>query len=261
MLDPVRVERRGPIVEVTLDRPPVNAIDAATSRAIGDAFMAFRDDPSLLVAILTAAGKLFSAGWDLKAAALGDEGEGADYGPGGFAGLTRLFDLDKPVIAAVNGHAIAGGFELTLAADLMVAAEHAEFWLPETTVGVVPDAGGVQRLPRILPRRIAMEMLLTGRRMSAVEAKHHGLVNAVVPAGEVLPTARKLAEAIVKGAPLCVRAITEVVRGTEDMSVEQAFRALDRREFPIHAAAFRSEDRKEGPRAFVEKRAPVWSGR
>ncbi len=148
--------------------------------------------------------RLFSAGWDLKAAA-GGASEEDDFGPGGFAGLTELFDLDKPVIAAVNGLAIGGGFELALACDLVVAAEHATFALPETAVGVAADAGGLQRLPRQLPYRIALELLLTGRRMPATEAKHYGLINAVVPAAALMAEARRYAALIAEGAPLSVR--------------------------------------------------------
>ncbi len=166
---PVRIERQGAVWEITLDRPKANAIDAATSRALGQAFMAYRDDPAARVAILTGGGeRFFSAGWDLKdAATSGAEG---DYGPGGFAGLTELFDLEKPVIAAINGLAVGGGFELALACDMIVAAEGVEMFLPEATIGVVPDAGGVLRLPRPLPHAIAMEIMPTGKRLPTPEA-------------------------------------------------------------------------------------------
>lgn len=250
------------VLEVVLDRPKANAIDAETSRELGRMFVEFRDDPGLRVAILTGAGdRIFSAGWDLKAAAEGSLSEDSDYGPGGFAGLTELFDLDKPVIAAVNGLAIGGGFELAIACDLVVAADHAAFALPETKLGVAADAGGLQRLPRQLPYRIALELLLLGRRMPAAEALHHGLINAVVPADQVMATARAWARTIAEGAPLSVRAVKEVVREAETMSVAEAFRAVRERRFPTHAAMLRSEDHVEGPRAFAEKRAPVWKGR
>ena len=262
MTGPVHVSRTDGVLEVVLDRPNANAIDAATSRQMGDVFVDFRDDPALRVAIVTGAGdRIFSAGWDLKAAAAGDLTEESDYGPGGFAGLTELFDLDKPVIAAVNGLAIGGGFELAMACDLIVAAEHAAFALPETQVGVAADAGGLQRLPRQLPYRIALELLLLGRRMPAPEALHHGLINAVVPANQVMGQARTWARMIVDGAPLSVRAIKEVLRGSENMSVAEAFQAIRERRFPTHAAMLRSEDHLEGPRAFAEKRKPVWKDR
>ncbi len=147
MSDPVRVRRRGHVLEVTLDRPPANAIDAATSIRMGEAFSDFRDDDELRVAILASTGdRIFSAGWDLKAAVEGEH-ERMDYGEGGFGGITELWDLTKPVIAAVNGLAVGGGCEIMLAADLIVASEGAEFWFPETRLGNVPDAGGLQRLP------------------------------------------------------------------------------------------------------------------
>ena len=262
MSDPISVSQSDGILEVVIDRPKANAIDAVTSRRMGEVFAAFRDDPDLHVAIVTGAGdRIFSAGWDLKAAVEKGESEDTDQGVGGFAGLTEMFDLYKPVIAAVNGLAIGGGFELVLACDLVVAAEHAEFALPETAVGVVADTGGVQRLPRRIPYHIAMELLLTGRRMSATEAVHHGLVNAVTPKNRAMDRARELARVIAAGAPLSVRATKELVRGTEMMSIEEAMRAIHARAFPIYAAMLKSEDRAEGPRAFAEKRKPVWKGR
>jgi len=253
----VRSERRGAVTEITLDRPKANAIDAATSRALGLAFAAFRDDGLARVAIVTGAGdRFFSAGWDLKAAAAGDD---TDYGVGGFAGLTEMFDLDKPVIAAVNGLAVGGGFELALACDLIVAAETAEFFLPEATLGIVPDAGGVLRLPRRLPRAIAIEMLLTGRRMGAAEALRLGLVNRVVPAAALLDGARELAAVVTASAPLAVTAIKAVVAVTEQLPVPEAYAAM--RRLPAYRRALASEDMREGPRAFAEKRAPTWRGR
>ncbi len=253
----VRSERRGAVTEITLDRPKANAMDAATSRALGLAFAAFRDDGQARVAIVTGAGdRFFSAGWDLKAAAAGDD---TDYGVGGFAGLTEMFDLDKPVIAAVNGLAVGGGFELALACDLIVAAETAAFFLPEATLGIVPDAGGVLRLPRRLPRAIAMEMLLTGRRMDAAEAHRYGLVNRVVPAGAAMANARELAAIVVASAPLAVTAIKAVVAATEQLPVPEAYAAM--RRLPAYRRALASEDMREGPRAFAEKRAPTWRGR
>jgi crotonobetainyl-CoA hydratase len=162
----VRTEVRGGVLEVVLDRPKANAIDRATGIELHEAFVRLRDDDDLRVAILTGAGeRFFSAGWDLKAAAAGEEDTSTDFGPGGFAGLTEMFELDKPVVAAVNGLAAGGGFELVLACDLIVAADHAELFLPELSLGIVPDAGGAQRLPRRLPWFLAMELLLTSRRL------------------------------------------------------------------------------------------------
>src|ERR1700728_821406 len=199
---------------VTLDKPKANAVDVATSRALYAAFNRLRRDPALRVGILTGAGeRFFCAGWDLKAAAAG-EGVDADHGPGGFAGLTEFVDIGKPVIAAVNGLAFGGGFELVLAADLVVAAQHAEM-----TLGVVPDAGGLLRLPARLPRPIAVELLLTGRRLTAAEAARWGLVNRVVPAGQVMTAARELAGGICAAAPLSAAAALVILRETEGTAV------------------------------------------
>lgn len=261
MTEPVVVDRRGEVLEVTLDRPKANAIDAATSRKLAEVLLSFRDDPDLCVAIVTGAGdRFFSAGWDLKAAA-GGEAADADHGPGGFAGLTELFDLDKPVIAAVNGLAVGGGFELALACDLIIAAEHAKFFLPEVNLGMIPDAGGVFRLPRRLPRSIATEMLLSGRRLGAGEAARWGLVNAVVPKGEPMSAARELARTIAGAAPLAVAAVKEVLRATEHLGIEEAYSVLRSDQVPAYRRLLASEDIQEGPRAFAENRQPVWRGK
>jgi len=261
MTESLKVTTRGPVLEVVLDRPKANAIDAQTSIAMGEAFIAFRDDPDLRVAIITGGGeRFFSAGWDLKAAAEG-EAVDADFGPGGFAGVTELFDLDKPVIAAVNGYAAGGGFELALACDLIVAADHAAFFLPEATLGIIPDSGGVLRLPRRLPRALALEMLFTGRRMDADEAQSWGLVNAVVPGDELMERSRELAEQVAASAPLALRAIKEVVGATETLPIEEAYRVMRSGELPVYKQMLSSEDAEEGPRAFAEKRTPQWQGR
>ncbi len=260
MSEVLKIERNGAILEITLDRPKANAIDATTSRLMGETFCRFRDDPALRVAIITGGGeRFFSAGWDLKAASEG-EASNADFGPGGFAGLTRLFDLDKPVIAAVNGLAFGGGFELALACDLMVLAETAELSLPEAFVGLIPDSGTV-RLPRRLPRAIALEMLYTGRRMGAAEAARWGLANAVVPRTEVMAKAREIAAAIVKAAPLSIATIKELVRKSEALDAEASFGLLDSGAIANYGVLLASEDAEEGPRAFAEKRDPVWKGR
>ncbi len=257
----VRTAVEGQTLVVTIDRPRANAIDVTASRALYAAFDRLRRDPRLRVAILTAAGeKFFCAGWDLKAAAAG-EGIDADHGPGGFAGLTEFFDIGKPVIAAVNGLAFGGGLELVLAADLVVAAEHAEFALPEVTLGIVPDAGGLLRLPARIPRPIAVEILLTGRRFSAAEAAGWRLVNRVVPAAELMTAAGELADAICAAAPLAVAAVLEILRETEGTGTAAGYAIQRGDAMPAYRAMLGSQDAQEGARAFAERRAPQWQGR
>ncbi len=255
----VRTDIANGVLTITLDRPKANAINVATSRALYAAFKLLQDDPALRVAILTGSGRFFSAGWDLGAATEG-EAINADHGPGGFAGLTEFFSLSKPVIAAVNGLAFGGGFELALAADLVIAADHVEFALPEVKLGMVADSGGLQRLPRRLPRAIATELLLTGRRMTAQEAARWGLVNQVVPAQVLMQTAQEMAANIVQNAPLALACVKEVLRETEGQTVAQAYQTMRSGSIPSYNAMLRSDDAKEGPRAFGEKRAPRWSG-
>jgi len=259
------VEQDGHVLEVTLDRPKVNAIDAETSRLLGEAFVRLRDDPELRVGIVTAAGdRLFSAGWDIKAAHEDDE-VGVwwerDYGPGSFAGLTELWDLDKPVIAALNGHALGGGVELALACDLVIAAEHVELAMPELPIGILPDSGGIQRLPRRLPHNVAMELLLLGRRMGAERAYGLGLVNAVVRADELMPTAREWAQAVASGAPLTIQAVKSALRATEGLNIRESFELLRSGAVPAFERALHSEDSREGVRAFAERRPPEFKGR
>jgi crotonobetainyl-CoA hydratase len=262
LMESVKTSIQGHVLEIVLNRPKANAIDAETSRLLGDIFASYRDDPDLRCAILTAQGdKIFSAGWDLKAAAEDGASEDDYQGVGGFAGLTEVFDLNKPVIAAINGLAIGGGFELMLACDLIVAAKHAQFSLPETSVGVVADGGGVQRLPRRLPYFVAMELLLTGRRMDTDEAHRLGLINHVVPADQLMAKARALAQLIVDGAPLSVMATKQMVREMEALTVQAAFAASKNRVYSLHKQVLESEDHIEGPKAFAEKRKPNWKGK
>ena len=247
------------VLTITLDRPKANAIDVTTSLALHAAFVRLQQEPALRVAIITGTGRFFSAGWDLSAAVAG-EAIDADHGPGGFAGLTEFFALDKPVIAAVNGLAIGGGFELALAADLMLAADTAEFALPEVKLGMMADSGGVLRLPKRLPRAIAAEMLLTGRRMGAAEAQRWGLVNRVVPLADLAAAAQALAHELVAAAPLALAAIKQVLRVTEAAAVADGYRVLRTGVLPAYRAMLTSVDAQEGPQAFAEKRQPVWRG-
>ncbi len=256
----VKLENREGILLITLDRPKANAIDVATSLELYAAFKTLNDDPALRVGIITGTGRFFSAGWDLGAANDG-EAVDADHGPGGFAGLTEYFSLTKPVIAAVNGLAVGGGFELALAADLIVASDTAKFWLPEAQLGMLPDSGGLLRLPKAIPARLAREMILTGRRMDAGEALALNLVNRVVPGEDLLATALELAASIAKSAPLAITAARDILRETEAMGIEAGYRHMRSGAIPSYQAMLQSEDALEGPRAFSEGRAPEWKGR
>jgi crotonobetainyl-CoA hydratase len=260
----------GKVVEITLNRPPVNAIDLKTSTQLYNALKDFQDNPQLTVAVLTAAGeRLFCAGWDLKEYAEGgsdlvDSGN-YDLGPGGLGGLSEFWGLRKPVIAAVNGKAIGGGFEMLLAADLIIAAEHAQFILPETRLGFLPDAGGLQRLAKRLPYNLAVELMLTGRAMDAREAQRWGLVCQVVPAAELRQRSLELAQHVAEGAPLAQQAMKEVLAKTHSLSVEDAFACTrgawqGSGRLPAYEKMLHSDDYLEGSRAFTEKRQPVYKG-
>ena len=260
MSDPIKTERRDHVLEVTLDRPKANAIDLATSRIMGEVFTTFRDDPELRVALVTGAGeKFFCPGWDLKAAADGDAVDG-DYGKGGFGGLQELRGLNKPVVMAVNGICCGGGLELALSGDIILAADHASFALPEIRSGTVADAASV-KLPKRIPYHIAMEMLLTGRWIDVEEAARWGLVNHVYPGSELLDKAREMADLLASGPPLVYGAIKEIVREAEDMKFQDALNRITTSGFETVERLYRSEDQLEGARAFAEKRDPVWKGK
>ncbi len=260
MSDVIKTRREGGILEVTLDRPKANAIDARTSQAMGEVFKSFRDDPEQRVAIITGGGeKFFCAGWDLKAAADGEAAD-SDYGVGGFGGMQEMPGLNKPIIAAVNGMAVGGGFELALSADIILAAEHASFALPEINAGTIADAATVKP-PKRIPYHVAMDLLLTGRWMDAAEAARLGLVKDVVPAASLLHEAWALARLLESGPPLVFAAIKEVVRAAETDDFQGVMNKIMRRQFRSIEVLYDSEDQLEGARAFAEKRDPVWKGR
>ena len=224
-MSPIKTKRDGAIFEVTLDRPRANAIDLETSRIMGEVFAQFRDDPELRVAIVTGGGdKFFCPGWDLKAAADGDEVDG-DYGIGGFGGLQELRELNKPVIAAVNGICCGGGLELALSADMILAADHASFALPEIRSGTVADAASV-KLPKRIPYHIAMELLLTGRWFDAEEANRWGIVNEILPSEQLMDRAWELARLLASGPPLVYAAIKEIVRDAEDSKFQDTMNRI-----------------------------------
>ncbi|MER9204096.1 enoyl-CoA hydratase-related protein [Mesorhizobium sp. M0933] len=257
MESPLRIERHGSVLEIVLDRPKANAIDAATSRLMGETFREFRDDDALRVATLTGAGeKFFCAGWDLNAASAGERPD-SDYGIGGWGGAIELPNLNKPIICAINGICVGGGIEAALAADIILAADHAYFSLPEINIGVVPDIA-VVALPRRIPRHVALEFMLTGRRMEALEALRWGLVNEVLPLNELMPRARQLAALLADGPPLVFAAIKDIMRRTEGMPEHLALQ--QGRALASTQKCYNSEDQREGARSFVERRKPVWKG-
>jgi enoyl-CoA hydratase/carnithine racemase len=254
-------EKRDHIAYITLNRPErMNALHPPANAELSGVWNDFADDPDAWVAILTGAGeRAFSAGNDLKYTA---EHAGVSFSTGapvkgGFGGITSRFDLWKPVIAAVNGYAMGGGFEMALACDIIIAAEHARFALPEPRVGLFAGAGGVHRLPRQVPLKIAMGMILTGRQIDAHTAERYGLVNEVVPLAELMPAAERWAREIMECAPLSVRGSKEAALTGLDLPLETAMR----RSYDTLQAHNASADRLEGPRAFAEKRPPVWKGK
>ena len=249
------------IARVTIDRPERrNAVDAATADQLEEAWQSIEGNPEVRVVILTGSGdKAFCAGADLKAG--GDEKTGLEYWAharlNGFGGLSLRKSLHVPVIARVNGVAVGGGFEMVLGCDIVIAADHATFGLPEARVGRMPLDGGMILLPRMIPEKLAMGMLLTGNRISASEAERYGLINAVVPTATLDETVDAWATQIVQCAPLSVKAIKECVKETLDMPVSEAMAM----KLPALVTALESEDSEEGPRAFQEKRKPDWKGR
>lgn len=251
---PVRVDRDGHVLVVTIDRPRVrNAIDRATAEAVAAAMDRLDQDPELRVGVLTGAGGTFSAGMDLKAFA---RGESTVTESRGFAGLVAR-PPTKPLIAAVEGWALGGGFEIVLACDLVVAAEDATFGLPEVKRGLTPAAGGLFRLPTRIPYHHAMRLVLIGEPLPARRAAELGLVIELTPTGEALPAALRLAATIAANAPLAVAAAKRTVVESADWTLAESFARQAAISGPVH----RSEDAKEGARAFLEKRTPVWTGR
>jgi enoyl-CoA hydratase/carnithine racemase len=268
----VLYEKRDHIAYVTINRPDVmNALHGPAGAELGQVWADYRDDTECWVAIITGAGeRAFSAGMDLRArAAANASGEApAQLPPAppaaggsnpGFGGLTnpRGYNIWKPIIAAVNGYALGGGLELAMACDIVIAADHAQLGLPEPKRGIMAGAGGVHRLPRQIPLKIAMGYMLTGRHMTAQEAYRWGLVNEVVPLADLMATAEKWAREIIECAPLSVQATKQAsMRGLE-LSLEEAYNGS----YEAVQRLMGSEDSREGPRAFAERRKPVWTGK
>jgi len=254
----ITYDKQGRVARITFNRPEVmNALHPPAHQELSAAFDDFADDPDCWVAILSGAGeKAFSAGNDLKYSA--QHGMGATgFGKGGFGGITARFDLFKPVIAAVNGFALGGGFEMALACDIVVAAEHARFGLPEPRVGLAALAGGMQRLPRQIPLKTAMGLMLTGKQITAAEALRLGLANEVVPAPDLSAAAARWADEILQCSPISVRATKQVAMQSHGMRLEEALS----KSYPLVGALLGSADMLEGVMAFAQKRKPEWKGK
>lgn len=271
MQNNVQVSQRGHVLEVAMNRPPVNAINLALSNEMYAAFKRLKDDDDLRVGLLSSLGNakdIFSAGWDLKAFAAGESRDpelGFNLGPGGLGGLPEHFDLYKPVVVAVAGGAIGGGFELALGGDVIICAEDAYFWLPEMQRGFLPDGGAIQKLHHRIPWNVAMDLILTGRKMFADEAKHWGLVRDVVPVERLMEHARSVADTIAQGAPLVAGALKEYMRKYGHRSVEESHAAvrrawIGRSDMPFYERMIQSDDFTEGSVAFSEKRDPKFKG-
>ncbi len=261
-------EKRGRVAYITINRPEArNAIDFATSQELSNAWKDFRDNNDLWIAVLTGAGdKSFSAGADLKSLipalsgqASTGRGEQALEGVGdtGFGGITRNFECWKPIIAAVNGHCLAGGFEMMLACDLRIASENATFGLTEVRWGIIPAAGGTQRLPRIIPVAKAMEIILTGEPISAAEAYRIGLINKVVPQAELMNEVERLVDTLLQRGPLALRAAKQAMLQGLNMPLEDGMQLEQR----LMGELLRTEDAREGPLAFAQKRKPEFKAR
>ncbi|MFT4569524.1 MAG: enoyl-CoA hydratase/carnithine racemase [Hyphomicrobiaceae bacterium] len=254
----IKTETRGRVFTVTMNRPKVmNSLHPPANRELGEAFDHFAADDDLWVAIITGEGeRAFSAGNDLKFTAESKSGE-LDIPKHGFGGLSSRYDLWKPIIAAVNGVALGGGFEIALASDIIIASDTARFGLPEPKVGLAALAGGMQRLPRQIGLKNAMHMMLTGRMVGAAEAKQLGIAQEVVPADQLMARANALADEILECAPLSVRATKQVAMQSLDYGLEESMSV----KYPALHDLFHSEDFVEGPRAFAEKRKPNWQGK
>jgi crotonobetainyl-CoA hydratase len=255
----IRVDVSDHVLTITIDRPEaMNALDPPAHIELSAIFDSFAGDPQLWIAIITGSGdRAFSAGNDLKYLAQTPPDQRIPFPKTGLAGITARFDLNKPIIAAVNGVAMGGGFEIALACDLIIAADTAIFALPEPMVGVAATEGGVHRLSRMIPLKQAMGMLLTGQRVTAAQGAAMGFVNEVVAPSDLMDAARRWAGAIIKGSPLAVRATKEMALcGQAYGTVQKAMSAT----YPALEHLCTSQDFIEGPKAFAEKRPPAWVG-